>query len=400
MPTYLDKYNQLPPATKQRFSSPVVLLTIKELEKKYQVSLGALVIRILVGEVSNQNLVATLSQEFFLSQDQAQILANDLRRQVFSIQASEVVTDYLPQEALDQSANHLVEIDKKITDLIAKIKINFASRELEERFKKILSTYLRGIREKINTKESLMKDVDSGGLGFDMNSAESILNLAKDEPMVAPIKQPNSWTLGEAVKMPIARDVEYDLAASIKARQAQEKPAPVSLEPPVPLVQSVTEGTVIKKPAEKPPVPKEVEPLIEESPVAKDNRPRLESGKIKMDDIQTNPKIYTPVDELKYMTIKNFRNLSSDPVRATQVVKKKIEVLGQEDYGKKVEGVQGWKVSPVNRLYIEVYQEAIKAGKSVENILSKKQKDNPEYLSMDEFEAILAFNQEINKLIH
>ena len=410
MISYLDKYSQLPSATKQRFSSPIIVSAIKQLEKKYQVGLGSFVIRILVGEVSHYNLTEVISREFSLSSEVAQMLADDLKRQVFSIQPTEVIADYMSQETLEKSANQLVDVDKKIVEIIAKAKINFASSELEERFKKILTTYLRGIRDKINTKESLMKEVESGGLGFDINSASSILNLAKDEPMVAPIKQPNSWGSAEATKPLIARDVEYDLAASIKARQAQEKtiPPPVPttqikelvLEPPVPAVvekpAAFAESSVEPKTAsaESSVAPKE-EPVV-----AKDNRPRTESGKIKMEDIQISPKIYTPVDELKFMTVKNFRNLSHDPVRAMEVIKKKIEVLGQEDYGKKVEGVAGWKASPINRMYIEAYQEAITNGKSVENILAKKQKENPDYITSAEFEAILAFNQEINKLIH
>lgn len=387
MITYLEKYNRLPVAVKQRFSSPTIVSAIKELEGTYQVGLGVVVIKILVGEVSSQNLADNLSRDLVLPADRAKALANDLRQKIFSIQSTEEVADYLPQATLEQSAGHVKDADQKISEIIAKAKINFASRELEERFKKILNTYLRGIRDKITTRESLMKEVGSGGLGFDVNSAAGILSLAKDEPAVAPIKQPASWFQTETLKAPIARDVEYDLAASIKDRQVQKKPIPIALEPPVP---SVVEG----------PVPTVIEPPIEEAPVAKDSRPRTASGKIKMEDIQISPKIYTPVDELKYMTVKNFRNLSQYPVRAMEIVKKKIEVLGQEDYGKKVAGVQGWKVSPINRMYIEAYQEAISAGKSVENILIKKQKDNPDYITSAEFEAILAFNQEINKLIH
>lgn len=410
---YLDKYNGLPEATKQRFSSPIVVSAIKELEKKYQIVLGAFVIKLLVGEIPSHNLADNISREFAMPVELAQVLANDLKRNIFSIQATEEIADYLSADALQKSAQQVKNVDDKIAAIIAEAKINFASRELAERFKKILNTYLRGIRDKITTRESLMKEVESGGLGFDVNSANGLLSLAKDEPAVAPIKQPASWLSVETTKAPIARDVEYDLATSIKARQAQAKPVkPVQseveesileLEPPVPLVLTsperlapssvegsrgnVAEGAVIEE-------------SIPEEEIVKDSRPRDASGKIKMEDIRISPKIYTPVDELKYMTVKNFRNLSHDPVRAMAIVKKKIEVLGQEDYGKKVAGVQGWKVSPVNRMYVEAYQAAISAGKSVESVLAKKRADNPDYLTGEEFEAILAFNQEINKLIH
>jgi hypothetical protein len=397
MISYLEKYEQLPLATKQRFSSPTIVSAIKELEQKYQIVLGVFVIKLLVKEIPSQGLAETIAREFFLPSEQAQSLATELRQNIFSIKSTEEVADYLPQTTIDQSVEQLKKIDQKISEIISKAKINFASSELEERFKKILSTYLRGIREKVNARESLMKDVESGGLGFDINSANSILSLAKDEPTVAPIKQPISWMPAEIVKPTIARDVEYDLAASIKAKQAQDQPLipasavipakTVILEPPVPVI--------MEAPIKEIPIVKEPEEVV-----AKDSRPRTESGKIKMEDIQISPKVYTPVDELKYMTVKNFRNLSNDPVRAMEVIKKKIEVLGQEDYGKKVEGVAGWKASPINHMYIEAYQEAIGSGVSVEDILTKRRTANPDYITSAEFEAILAFNQEINKLIH
>lgn len=413
MISFLEKYEQLPLATKQRFSSPTIVSAIKELEQKYQIVLGVFVIKLLVKEIPSQGLAETIAREFFLPSEQAQSLATELKQNIFSIKPTEEVADYLPQITIDQSVEQLKKIDQKISEIITKAKINFASSELEERFKKILSTYLRGIREKVNARESLMKDVESGGLGFDINSANSILSLVKDEPAVAPIKQPTSWIAPEIVKPTIARDVEYDLAASIKAKQAQDQPLipasvvipakTVALEPPVPSVlpraqSRGVEGPVpviMEAPIKEIPVIKELEEMV-----AKDSRPRTESGKIKMEDIQISPKVYTPVDELKYMTVKNFRNLSNDPVRAMEVIKKKIEVLGQEDYGKKVEGVAGWKASPINHMYIEAYQEAIGSGVSVEDILTKRQASNPEYITSAEFEAILAFNQEINKLIH
>jgi hypothetical protein len=389
MLNYLEKYSRLSADTKQRFSSPDVVAAVKELEKKYQVALGVFVIKLLVGEVPSQGLADSLGRELALPANQAGALADDLKRRVFLAKPRVEATDYLPSDTLQKSADQVKDVDQKMAEIIANAKINFASRELEERFKKILSTYLRGIRDKINAKESLMKEVESGGLGFDVNSATAILSLAKDEPAVTPIKQPASWIQAETVKPPIARDIEYDLAASIKARQAQEK----STKP----ILSEAEGPALEL---EPPVPAVIQEPIKETEAVKDSRPRTEGGKIKMEDIQISPKVYTPVDELKYMTVKNFRNLSQDPVRAMEIIKKKIETLGQEDYGKKVAGVQGWKVSPINRMYIEAYQEAITAGKSVDNILAKRRQDNPDYITGAEFEAILAFNQEINKLIH
>jgi len=210
------------------------------------------------------------------------------------------------------------------------------------------------------------------------------------------------------------------LEASIEARrQASESKVETVEEKEekllAPLTPAITEKVATAKPITAP-IPKITQakdvkdpkivqtPKVESVPVV--NRPvvenlrRTESGKIKMEDVMGSPKVFTPVDELKYMTIRNFRNLGKEPERVIEMIKKKIEALANEDYSKKIAGIQGWKVSPVNRMYIETYQEAINQGKSISFVLDKKAKANSEFINEAEFEAILKFNQDLKAMMH
>ena len=409
MLTYLQKYSQLLPAEKQKFSSPEFLATIKNLEAKYQVNLGILVMKIVVGEVAPGQIIGAVMRDWGLPLARAQALASELTaslplnsNQQTSLQEKQVKSVLPPYQGGRQKGVELAptdaatsDLEAKVKNIMAKAKVNFPSQDLTDRFSKILFTYVKGIRNNISAKETLMKPVESGGLGLDAKTAENILALAK-EPVVVPMaivaKKPAFWEKAE-----MARDVEYDLAASIKARQAKQNTPPPSegegrggvlLEPPVPVVTPIIEN---KKPVANVPAPA---PAI-------NNLRKTDTGKIRMDDVMAAPpRAFTPVDELKYMTIRNFRNLSQEPDKAVEIIKKKLVTLGEEDYSQKVAGIQGWRMNPVNKMYVAVYHEAMTTGNSVDKILASRRKAEPDFLTDAEFAAIINFNQEIKSMIN
>jgi len=421
MLSYLQKYSRLSPSLRQRFSSPEIIASIKHLEAVYGVNLGPFIIKTLVGEISANQGVMVLVSDFKLANDKAEVLMSQLDSKIFSLLRvfeNQNPVKLIVEKELPTPSTNDDNLDKRLADIIKETKIDFASQELAERFKKIMYTHLKGIRDKIKAKEALVKPVVSGGLGFDLNSAENILRLVAKQTPNAEIKKPTSW-IQEATS-PIARDAEYSLEASIEARrQASESKVETVEEKEekllAPLTPAITEKVATAKPITAP-IPKITQakdvkdpkivqtPKVESVPVV--NRPvvenlrRTESGKIKMEDVMGSPKVFTPVDELKYMTIRNFRNLGKEPERVIEMIKKKIEALANEDYSKKIAGIQGWKVSPVNRMYIETYQEAINQGKSISFVLDKKAKANSEFINEAEFEAILKFNQDLKAMMH
>jgi hypothetical protein len=413
MISYLEKYQQLPLEIRQKFSLPESVAAIKKLEDAYNVDLGVFVIKVLVDEIKLDQGAVWLSRNFKLEPNQANALMLELKSKVFAAtpeivrptEAKSTLIETKPAEILDDLATDDIEV--KMEKIVEQAKVNFASQELLNRFKKIILTHLKGIRDKINTKEALTKPVENGGLGFDVNSAENILRLAANQEIVGEIKNPNETketARGEIVKT-FARDVEYDLASAIKAKREagtlksiEQAPAEEKLlAPPTPMVEAQPQK--IKQRVK-------LEPAFPAStPVSRaknqvSNLRKTETGKVKMDDIIGSPRVFTPVDEIKYMTVKNFRNLDPDPNKAIEVIKKKIEALAAEDYSKKIAGIQGWKTSPVNRMYVEAYQDAINEGKEVVFILNKKIKNNPEFINEAEFEAILKLNQDLKAMIH
>lgn len=126
-----------------------------------------------------------------------------------------------------------------------------------------------------------------------------------------------------------------------------------------------------------------------------DNLETSSTGKVKMHDIKFNPRILSPVDELRYLTLKQFRRLSIVPEQAVEKIKEKMESLGRYDYGKKIEGIAAWRESPLNNLYLEIGRRSLKEHISVDDIVKENLATDPDGLRQDELEAIIFLNQSL-----
>jgi|GEM_PF-1302351 len=179
---------------------------------------------------------------------------------------------------------------------------------------------------------------------------------------------------------------------SVPQSNLSQQPQQVSVPIPIPVPK-----TIVARPASvnQPTIIKQTTMTGETSkPI--DKFTKTESGTIKMDDIHFTPRVFSPIDELKYMTLKNFRNLNPDPAAAAQMIKQKIETLAKDDFSWKLEGITAWKQSPVNKMYVDIYHTAMSEGKQIAEIISAKQANGGDALSSAEFEAIFSFNQEIS----
>jgi len=124
-------------------------------------------------------------------------------------------------------------------------------------------------------------------------------------------------------------------------------------------------------------------------------RSELSGGKVRIEDVKHVPRLEGPVDELKNMDLVNFRRLSRSPQEAARKIKEKIIYLEEEKYSKRIEGIRAWRTSPLNKLYLQIGQDSIAGKKSVEEILKARVTGGGEFLTTDEFEAIMALNKEL-----
>ena len=495
---YLQKFNKLPKDLRDKVSTPEVMKVIEELENKYGIDLASIVMKVMVKEIDYDNLVMYLVSEFNMADTMAVALTQELKEKVFK-----PVIDYLAKKeaALEKESDILsqpepffespkgeiktsdfyfspedeeeirsltrkiqdeikpplpdVNIKVKLDDIMRQAKIHFSSSELVDRFKYILASFLRGVRDKIETRMALTKSIEQGGLGLDRDSTEKILLIAESISLVKSkrevIKPPAIKVLEDEIKKahgPVtsqiiakpakqkidqgklstlpktgARDIEYDLAKELKKKDISKegKPLDISHEiapppprlvklrrtspPPPDLPATLTfkrtdeEEKIIKKRA----VALE-QPIVKpESKVPKGQivtptiilrRTGAAEGKVKVEDVKV-PRVLTPIEELKYLDLVNFRRLSKDADEAVNKIKEKINFLEEEEYSKRLEGIKAWRMSPVNKLYLDIGQISIAEKKPIKVVIEERTKAGEKYLSNQEFKAIMDLNKSL-----
>ena len=102
-----------------------------------------------------------------------------------------------------------------------------------------------------------------------------------------------------------------------------------------------------------------------------------------------------PIEELQYLDVLNFRRLGATPAETVIKIFNKIKQLEKEGYDKMIAGIKAWRQSPVNSLYIKIGQEAISKGITIKEAALNYQKNNQEYLKIEEIEAIVSLNSKL-----
>ncbi len=299
-------------------------------------------------EVTGPDVTATAGPDHFTDEDSLEIAQH-------SAQVSELGT---------QSK---ADYQKIANDIKSEVALSFDSPEDDKRFVDLVVSVLRGLRDTMELKQYLLD------LSFP---------TAECDAVVATLEQ----HLGNRPKQKRATPVKDNLATKPTLQQLQKK-----LEQP-------TAATAMTQPQfgmqVEPPATASVErgrkaflPKLRRSRAVK--RPLV-------DDVRLQPSmVMGPIDELRAMDALEFRRLSPDPAQAARRMKDKIELLAEESITKQAEGIDAFKQSPINMLYLELGNESIASGKPVSTVIAERQATGTPTLSEAEFDAISDLNKQL-----
>lgn len=233
---YLQQFNSLPKDLRDKVSSPEAMSLLTEIENKYGVDLAMVVMRVMIKTLAIKDMVAFFVSELNLAPLQAEGLAKELKEKIFAS-----VADYVGLT----SEKKALDLYQDINALIKEAGLVIPSEFLVERLTKILATYLRGVRGRIDTREALAKDANSGGLGLSSAEIDRVLKVCDSQRFKydgsAPISNPN---LALAAAVPVAalapmKRLDEIMAGSDGARNAAVKSS--SPATPTALVKPVVE---------------------------------------------------------------------------------------------------------------------------------------------------------------
>jgi len=434
---YLQKYQQVPVDIKTKLDNPVVKSFIHHLEQEYHISLFTIIIKVIVKDIPLSRLSFYLVENEGMDKEQAQKLVADLQANVFIL-----VNDYLSKPVVEP-----VNIDKIVqdnqplatpapatdnnfvfTDIIENALNKFVSQQTLvkkaadlNRLRQIAKTFILGVRNAPAFINIVTKTVAEGGLSLTTEQAsilmEQLNNIKKDLDQQAREKisvQLPTQPTDELIRQSIVQDFESDLLVSLRQIDNKEH---LDLQTESELTSGAVEAAKLLPPAIEGENKKQAGPIItpsEASVVAKPIKEQpvnqsaavvipldqritdIKTGKIRMDDVKFTPKTLTPIDELATITLKKFRYLGSTAAERVQKIKEKIDLLAEYGYSKRLQGINAWRHSPLNSIYLKIGQLSIDNGQPAEQILVEAaQQGKEDTLTIDEFKAILNLNKQL-----
>lgn len=117
--------------------------------------------------------------------------------------------------------------------------------------------------------------------------------------------------------------------------------------------------------------------------------------KPQMTDVRFVPRLSGPVEELRRMTIQEFRRISKDPRLVCERILDKVDALAETGYDKKIAGIKAWRESPVNQAYLTMTQEALSSGRTIDEVAQRAQQQSETALTPEELRAIVHLNGQL-----
>ena len=143
------------------------------------------------------------------------------------------------------------------------------------------------------------------------------------------------------------------------------------------------------------PLPAKVELSAKSAPPATRAAAGGVPARLPVADVSFTRQLIGPVEELGTMTSADFRRLGSDPGEATRKIENALALLEETLYEKRLEGVQAWRQSPVNQLYVAMAGESLLKGLTVAEVAAGRRNRGEESLSPAEIQVIIALNGRI-----
>ncbi|MCH7492675.1 hypothetical protein IID19_03765 [Patescibacteria group bacterium] len=335
-----------------------------------------------------------------------------------------------------------VAISTAIEKIIHQNNLRFDDEVMLKRFSKVLESRLRSIRNSIETKEVLSRQKKIGGLAMTEEVAQKVISsveeeaeslyrtgLTKDQidkakekkdearrtvadgtdqkitPMFveAPpafVPRPGGAVHNKeqsVVSKPAVKNNEENteiLAESIKQEikevsQKREDAVPQEMPKSIPPAMPATKPSVIEDDHELYGKPDEEMPRI--TPVR-----QIDKQRPHMADIKQPIQVVGPVDELGQTDIKEFRRLGTNPQDAAEKIVEKIDLLEEESWPMRMDGIAAWKKSPLNKLYVSIGRQSMDSSKIIQEVINQLSQSGQPHLLMEEFLAINEINHKLS----
>jgi len=112
-------------------------------------------------------------------------------------------------------------------------------------------------------------------------------------------------------------------------------------------------------------------------------------------DIKGSSRLVGPVEELRAMTLNDYRRLAPDALGCIRRLYEKIQQLGKESFSRRAEGIKAWRESETYRLYVAMGQDSLLQAKTVPDVIAARQGSGQPALTEQEYSYISDLNRKL-----
>ncbi len=300
-----------------------------------------------------------------------------------------------------------------VGDLVALA--NLKDPEQKKRLERIIDSRLHDIRDAYATRAEIEKPVTAGGVGISGRPLADLMEKieAAAEGLVAESAAKVVLDKAEHVQKNIAK-MNPDLSARAKEEQllARRYAELTGKAPTVPVGASAMRSSLgisaeqsIAQAAKRVDAQKVKQAIASSLPQPPRTQashpggpPRAGGGisaRPPMQDVQPVRRLSGPLDELRALSLADFRRLSKNPKEAAGKITDKVDLLEGQGYDQRVAAIKAWRASPLNRWYVAATNEALLRGLSLQALLAEKRMAGAEAPSDMEAAAVLILNGQL-----
>ncbi len=310
----------------------------------------------------------------------------------------------------------------KIVDKIIEIQgLKFDTEKMRQRFEDILTLYLKGVQSKVETRILLKRGQNIGGLGLDDDVIDKIFELSQEKNILSKkAESKQKKTSSKKIEKTPHQDLK-DKKEDINKKEDARKKKDVGQKEEIKYKdKKAKEDRIFQKNKntqpkrdlqksdnkEKKEFPDDIteqERIVKQAinlnqknikDLEKEKAEKQKKSKKEKSKVNIFSRSHGPIDELRILTLEDFRRWGG-PKQATQSIKDKIDLLGEESLEKKSKAIQAWKESKIYKLYLKIGEESINQGKSISKIIKKRKENNKPTLTEQEFNAVLSLNEDL-----
>lgn len=347
-------------------------------------------------------------------------------------------------------------LDEAVQMTYAKLTNRPADEYLDSRLKHVISSRLRDVRSSFELKQLLQRDTKVGGLGLANGEAEAMSNQIEEgyasyhDKIMAEEKQSLDLQLEEQkkkVEQRRTREAEehaewyrekvqarrqgeeeqkkfaQQFKQKLEVAAAAEPVHPIDLKEKraetarfgelvpavaagaVPVMQTASNVAPVPakpsgieaKPMSAPAAVQMARPEVKVSKATAELMASAPIQKPRMEDVKVaSPRLMGPVQELRGLTLSEFRRIAKDPEIALQKIVQKVEILGQESFERRIEGIKAFQESGLQKSYMSLVGESFRTGRAITELAEAKRAKGEDVPSPAELSAVISLNSKLH----